>query len=113
MAKANADYEKLHRYAVADLVHYEQRVHGMRSKLENMLANVPERAAVMQLVEHFAVDIANRANAAGDVERYERLLAKRDNPSNGQESAPEPQSESEPEQDAPASGTGRRSRAAG
>ena len=74
MAKANADYGKLLRYARVDMEHYATRSKITFDALTTLLADLPERARIWQLIERHALNYADFVNASDAVARYERLV---------------------------------------
>lgn len=73
MAKANADYEKLLRYAKADLDAFKARLDVTGSELARLLAKVPERERIMQLLSRHGQNVTDHAAAVANVDRYQRL----------------------------------------
>lgn len=80
MAKNNADYEKMLRYAQADLAHFEGRLDRTGAELAELLEKVPARERIMQLVEAHGANMHDVAVTAEAVERYSRLVAKKTAP---------------------------------
>lgn len=86
MAKANADYDRLLRHTQADLSHFALRLKRSTVELEKLLAKVPERARIMQVIEHHGRNQMDVADAQANVGRYTALLAKRNESEDDQES---------------------------
>lgn len=77
MAKANADYDKLLRYAKADLEHFRSRYARTEQALLDAIGDHPARAAIMGMVKAHAQNSVDVANATQQVDRYAGLLDKR------------------------------------
>lgn len=77
MAKANADYTRL--ADEAELLHdgLSLRVKRTTDELKRLLADVPNRAAIMQAFDRHAVNVANQREVAARLARY---VALRDRP---------------------------------